>query len=155
MSLEQKIDNLVSVIEKLVTAIEARQATPSVVAQPEKLSAKPVEVPAPVIQAPIAPAPVEAKPVFAPEIIGETLVGTPSMPPLPSFVAPPVEPPKPAAPFSDPKGMIQYVTESYKALGPVTGAKIQDIITALGHHNINDIRADQYGSLYASVEALK
>lgn len=154
MSLEQKIDNLVNVIEKLVTVIEARQATPSVVAQPEKVSAKPAEVPAPVVEASVAPAPVEAKSMFAPQVVGETLVGTPSMPPLPTFVAP-VEPPKPGAPFSDPKGMIQYVTESYKALGPVKGAKIQDIITALGHHNINDIRPDQYASLYASMEALK
>lgn len=161
MSLEQKIDNLVSVIEKLVNVIEAKSA-PSVVAQPEKLSAKPAE------------------PM---EIIGETLVGTPStpalntvvlsasapvvvpepvaapvaalsMPPLPDFAAPAPEPQTPAAPFSDPKGMIQYVTESWKALG-AKGPKMQDVIVGLGHHNINEIRPDQYGALYAGVEALK
>jgi hypothetical protein len=125
MSLEQKIDNLVSVIEKLVSVIEAK-SVPTVVAQPEKLSAKPAEVP----------------------------VAALSMPPLPDFAAPAPATLRPSAPFSDPKSMIQYVTEAWKALGP-KGPKMQEVIIGLGHHNINEIRPDQYGALYAGVEALK
>lgn len=147
MSLEQKIDDLVSVIGKLVNALEAKQAAPSVVAQVEKVETTNIPAPAPVVT-------VSAS-VFepAPQMVS-SYSGQMSMPPLPAFVAP-VEPAKPAAPFSDPKGMIQYVTESYKALGPTKGAKIQEVITKLGCHNINEIRADQYADLYAGVESLK
>ena len=161
MSLEQKIDNLVSVIEKLVNVIEAK-SVPSVVAQPAKLSAKPAE-PMEIIGETLvgtpstpalntvvlrAPAPVVVpEPVAAP-------VAAPSMPPLPDFAAPAPVAPAPIAPFSDPKGMIQYVTEAWKALG-AKGPKMQDVIVGLGHHNINEIRPDQYGALYAGIEALK
>ena len=155
MSLEQKIDNLVNVIEKLVSVIEAKSA-PTVVAQPEKVSAKPADAPiAPVAQvAPPGSIAAEAQWLVEPKVIGETLVGTPSMPPLPSFAAPAPVAPAPTAPFSDPKGMIQYVTEAWKALG-AKGPRMQEIIVGLGHHNINEIRPDQYGALYAGVEALK
>ena len=141
MSIEQKIDALTAAITALTAALGAR--APVVVAQPvEAPATKTVEkvAPAPVVvEAPVAPAPVAA---------------APAMPPPPTFIAP-VEPPKPAAPFTDAKGMIQYVTESYKALGPTKGAKIQEVITKLGCHNINEIRADQYADLYAGVESLK
>lgn len=161
MSLEQKIDNLVSVIEKLVNVIEAK-SVPSVVAQPEKLSAKPAEPmkiigetlvgtpSAPALNTVVLRAPA---PVVVPEPV-EAPVAAPSMPPLPDFAAPAPVAPAPTAPFSDPKGMIQYVTEAWKALG-AKGPKMQDVIVGLGHHNINEIRPDQYGALYAGVEALK
>ena len=112
MSLEQKIDNLVSVIAKLVTVIEARQA---VVAQPEKLSAKPAEVPV-VVEAPAPVVVAQPAPVVVPEPVAAPVAAL-SMPPLPDFAAPAPVAPAPTAPFSDPKGMIQYVTESWKALG--------------------------------------
>lgn len=151
MSLEQKIDNLVSVIEKLVNVIEAK-SVPTVVAQPEKLSAKPAEVPV-VVEAPAPVVVAQPAPVVVPEPVAAP-VAAPSMPPLPDFAAPAPVVPAPAAPFSDPKGMIQYVTEAWKALGP-KGPKMQEVIVGLGHHNINEIRPDQYGALYAGVEALK
>ena len=157
MSLEQKIDNLVNVIEKLVNVIEAK-SVPSVVAQPEKVSAKTAEVPAPAVIE--APAPVVVTPaipapvvVAAPEPVAAP-VAAPIMPPLPDFAAPAPAPQTPAAPFSDAKGMIQYVTEAWKALGP-KGPKMQEVIVGLGHHNINEIRPDQYGALYAGIEALR
>ena len=161
MSLEQKIDNLVSVIEKLVNVIEAK-SVPTVVAQPEKLSAKPAEpmeiIGETLVGTPSAPAlnTVVLKapaPVVVPEPVAAP-VAAPSMPPLPDFAAPAPVAPAPTAPFSDPKGMIQYVTEAWKALG-AKGPKMQDVIVGLGHHNINEIRPDQYGALYAGVEALK
>lgn len=164
MSLEQKIDNLVSVIEKLVNVIEAK-SVPSVVAQPEKVSAKTAE-PMKIIgetlvgttsAAPLAGITIKAAPapvvVAAPEPVAAP-VAAPIMPPLPDFAAPAPAPQTPAAPFSDAKGMIQYVTESWKALGP-KGPKMQEVIVGLGHHNINEIRPDQYGALYAGIEALR
>jgi hypothetical protein len=79
------------------------------------------------------------------------------MPPPPVFVAPP--PPAPvapaAAPFSDQKGLIDFVMGAYKALGPQKGAQIQNVLIGMGCMNINDVKPEQYGALYAAVEALK
>jgi hypothetical protein len=149
MSLEQKIDNLVSVIEKLVSVIESAS---TVVAQPEKLSAKPAEVPV-VVEAPAPVVVAQPAPVVVPEPVAAPVAAL-SMPPLPDFAAPAPATLRPAAPFSDPKAMIQYVTEAWKTLG-AKGPKMQEVIISLGHHNINEIRPDQYGALYAGVEALK
>lgn len=134
MSLEAKIEVL----------------TAAVVALTAKLGSVNVSAPAPVAQAPApvaAPAPVYAAPVAAP---------APAMPAPPTFMAPPA----PAAavtgaPFSDGKGLIDYVMGAYKALGPQKGAMIQGVLTGLGYQNINDVRPEHYGALFAGVEALK
>ena len=134
MSLEAKIEAL----------------TAAVVALTAKLGSVNVSAPAPVAQAPApvaAPAPVYAAPVAAP---------APAMPAPPTFMTPPV----PAAtvtgaPFSDGKGLIDYVMGAYKAIGPQKGAMIQGVLTGLGYQNINDVRPEHYGALFAGVEALK
>jgi hypothetical protein len=134
MSLEAKIEAL----------------TAAVVALTAKLGSVNVSAPAPVAQAPApvaAPAPVYAAPVAAP---------APAMPAPPTFMAPPA----PAAavtgaPFSDGKGLIDYVMGAYKALGPQKGAMIQGVLTGLGYQNINDVRPEHYGALFAGVESLK
>jgi hypothetical protein len=132
MSLEAKIEDLTKAVHLLVAALGARPAAAPVAA--------PVAVQAP---APVA-APVAVAPV-------------PVMPPPPVFVAPP--PPAPAAPaaapFSDQKGLIDYVMGAYKALGPQKGAQIQNVLIGMGCTNINDVKPEQYGALYAAVEALK
>jgi len=51
--------------------------------------------------------------------------------------------------------MIGYVTDKWKALGPTRGNEIQTVLTAMGCENINDVQADQYGTLYANLENLK
>ena len=129
MSLEAKIEAL----------------TAAVVALTAKLESGNVAVPAPVAQAPIAtPAPVVA-PVAA----------APAMPAPPAFVAPVAASAPTGAPFSDGKGLIDYVMGAYKALGPQKGAMIQGVLTQLGYQNINDVKPEHYGALYQGVEALK
>ena len=59
------------------------------------------------------------------------------------------------APFTDGKGLIDYVMASYKALGPQKGANIQGVLTGMGYQNINDVKPEHYAALYAGVEALK
>jgi hypothetical protein len=59
------------------------------------------------------------------------------------------------APFSDGKGLIDYVMGAYKALGPQKGALIQGVLTSMGYQNINDVKPEHYGALFAGVEALK
>jgi hypothetical protein len=60
-----------------------------------------------------------------------------------------------AAPFDNPKGLIDFVMSSYKALGPVKGAGIQGVLTSLGYQNINDVNPAHYGALFSGIEALK
>jgi len=140
MSLEQKIDAL----------------TAAVVALTAKLESSNVAAPAPVAPTP-APV-VQAAPVNAPEHVAAVPVAAaPAMPAPPAFVAPaPVAAPAPTgAPFSDPKGLIDYVMGAYKALGPQKGAMIQGVLVNLGYQNINDVKPEHYGQLFAGVEALK
>jgi hypothetical protein len=44
---------------------------------------------------------------------------------------------------------------SYKALGAAKGSQIQTVLTGLGYQNINDVKPEHYGQLFAGVEALK
>lgn len=131
MSIEAKIEVLTAAVTALTAALTTR-AAPTVA-----LSAAPaVVVPAPVA----APAPV-APPVAA-------------MPAPPTFTAPPPAAPA-GAPFSDPKGLMDYVMNAYKALGPQKGASIQQVLTGLGVSTINEVKPEQYAALFAGVEALK
>jgi hypothetical protein len=80
------------------------------------------------------------------------------MPAPPSFTAPahaPVAQQAPAVPFSDGQGLIAYVMDAYKSMGPTKGAGIQGVLTSIGVANINDVKPEQYATLYAGVEALK
>ena len=139
MSLEAKIEAL----------------TQAVVALTAKLESANVAAPAPVAQAPApvaAPAPAPA-PVAAPA----SVAAAPAMPAPPAFVAPApaAAPVASGAPFTDGKGLIDYVMGAYKALGPQKGAQIQGVLTGLGYQNINDVKPEHYGALFAGVEALK
>jgi hypothetical protein len=131
MSLEQKIEALTAAVVALTAKLESSNvAAPAPVAP----------APAPVVQAAPAPAPVAAAPV---------------MPEPPVFVAPVAAPAPTGAPFSDGKGLIDYVMGAYKTLGPQKGAQIQGVLTGMGYQNINDVKPEHYGTLFAGVEALK
>ena len=113
-----------------------------------------VTVSAPALVAP-APAPVVKA---APVVIAPVVAVAPAMPAPPSFVAPaPVVqvPVQGGAPFSDGKGLIDYVMGAYKALGAAKGANIQGVLVSLGYQNINDVKPEHYGALFAGIEALK
>lgn len=138
MSLESKIEALTAAVVALTAKLEAgaAPAAPVVIAAPAPSAPQTFTAPAPAAPAPAAPAPV--------------------MPAPPSFVAPaPVAAAPAGAPFSDPKGLIDYVMTSYKTLGPQKGAQIQTVLTSMGYGNINDVKPEHYGALFAGVEALK
>lgn len=133
MSLEAKIEALTAAVVALTAKLEAgaTPAAPVVIAAPAPSAPQTFTAPAPAAPAPVMPAP-------------------------PSFVAPaPVAAAPAGAPFSDPKGLIDYVMTSYKTLGPQKGAQIQTVLTSMGYGNINDVKPEHYGQLYAGVEALK
>lgn len=137
MSLEAKIEAL----------------TQAVVALTAKLESANVAAPAPVAQ---APAPVAAPAPLAQPAAAAPVAAAPAMPAPPAFVAPaPAAPAASGAPFTDGKGLIDYVMGAYKALGPQKGAQIQNVLVGLGYQNINDVKPEHYGQLYAGVEQLK
>jgi hypothetical protein len=129
MSLELKIEALTAAVIALTAKLESSNVAPA---------------------APVAPAP-------APVVQVAPVVAAPAMPAPPAFVAPaPVPAPVVGgAPFSDGKGLIDYVMASYKALGAAKGSQIQNVLTGLGYQNINDVKPEHYGQLFAGVEALK
>jgi hypothetical protein len=133
MSLELKIEALTAAVIALTAKLESSNVSAPAPVAP---------APAPVVQA--APAPVAA-PVAA----------APVMPAPPAFVAPAPAPVASGAPFSDGKGLIDYVMGAYKALGPQKGAMIQNVLTGMGYQNINDVKPEHYATLFAGVEALK
>ena len=139
MSLESKIDTLTVAInalnQNLGLLLNNASAGPAIVPQP----------PAPVQQAPAFAAP--EIPAFAQPAPAVT------MPAPPSFAAP-VASAAPAVPFSDNKGLIDFVMTKYKELGPEKGAGIQNILGAFGVANINDIKPEQYAAFYQAVLAL-
>lgn len=140
MSLEAKIEALTTAVIALTAKIEGAPAvvpaTPLPVIESPAASV-PVPAPAPVA-APAAPAPaaMPAPPTFQPAPAAPAAVPT-------------------GAPFSDPKGLIDYVMGAYKSLGPQKGAQIQGVLTGMGYTNINDVKPEHYGALFAGVEALK
>ena len=129
MSLELKIEALTAAVVALTAKLESSNVAPA---------------------APVAPAP-------APVVQVAPVVAAPALPAPPAFVAPAPAPAFAAAgaPFSDGKGLIDYVMASYKALGAAKGSQIQTVLTGLGYQNINDVKPEHYGALFAGVEALK
>ncbi len=100
---------------------------------------------------PAAPAPVVAAAPVAPVVA--PVVETPT--PVVAAPAAPAAPVVAGAPFNDAKGMIQYMMDSFKALGPTKGMGIQTVLTTLGYTNVNEVKPESYAALFAGVEALK
>ena len=128
MSIEQNLAALTAAVIELTNVIKSKGAT--------------VPAAAPVAQAPVVNVPA-------------AVVQAPAMPAPPTFIAAPAAPAPTAAPFSDGKGLIDYVMSSYKALGAAKGALIQGVLTGLGYQNINDVKPEHYAALFAGVEGLK
>lgn len=137
MSLELKIESLTTAINALVAALGQRHpVVVSAVADAVIPAAAPVTPPAPVPVPVPAPAPV--------------------MPPPPTFMAPPpVTVAINTLPFSDGKGLVDYVMARYKALGPEKGGKIHGVLLSMGCNAINEVKPEQYGQFYAAVEAIQ
>jgi hypothetical protein len=143
MSLELKIEALTAAVIALTAKLESTSVVPAApVAQPLAAASAPV-----------------AAPVAAPALVAAfaTVAAAPAMPAPPSFAAPApaAAPVATGAPFADGKGLIDYVMNAYKALGPQKGALIQNVLTGLGYANINDVKPEHYGNLFSGIEALK
>jgi len=144
--LELKIESLTAAINTLIDAIN-KQGTHAPVAPM-------VAAPAPVA-APIMDDKSKQMKAMLDSVAQMPTPAMPAMPAPPTFAAPVAAPVPTGAPFSDPKGLIEFVMTSYKNLGPAKGAGIQGVLTGLGYQNINDVKAEHYAALYSGIEALK
>jgi hypothetical protein len=144
MSLEAEIKALAQAVINLTAKIEGINVTAPATVAP---------TPAPVVQA----APVVVSVIDTPVAAPAPVMTAPAMPAPPAFVtpAPVAAPVVTGAPFTDGKGLIDYVMGAYKALGATKGAQIQNVLVNLGYQNINDVKPEHYGQLFAGVEALK
>lgn len=140
MSLELKIEALTAAVIALTARMDNVPAAAQPFAQP--------------LAQPLAPAPVAAPAMPAPPTFAAIPAAVAPAPVVAAPVAPVTASPS-NAPFSDGKGLIDYVMNAYKALGPQKGAQIQGVLTGMGYANINDVKPEMYGALYAGVEALK
>jgi hypothetical protein len=135
------------VLQSLVDHLP-HEAKEAIAAAVQVETPKPAPTPvAPVVvpPAPVAPAPVAVSPS-----------SSPAMPAPPVFAPAPVAAPAPiGVPFTDGKGLIDYVMGVYKKIGAARGQEIQNVLTAMGTPNINDVRPDQYAALFAGIEAIK
>lgn len=96
-----------------------------------------------------------AKPVVEAVPVVEAPQAAPVMPAAPTF-----EPACPThdaakAPFTDGKGLIDYVMTAYKEMGAEKGAQIQGVLVEMGLQNVNELRPTEYDAFFAKVEALK
>ena len=137
MSLEAKIELLTEAVTRLIDAINGQTTivAPTALA-PQVPQVKEVEV-VQVVEQVVAPTP------------------APAMPAPPVFVAPVVEAQPTGAPFTDGKGLIDYVMGAYKQMGAEKGARIQNVLMSLNYSNINDVKPEHYGALFQGIEALK
>ena len=153
MPIETVIENLEKAVNRLCDILEKKNehvSSTSARASDSSPAVRPVVVDRASEAAPPPPAPVvQAVPVIP------VVQAAPVMPAPPTFVAPVAAPAPAGAPFSDPKGLIDYVMSSYKSMGAEKGAKIQSVLVGLGYQNINDVKPEHYGQLYAGIEALK
>lgn len=134
MSLEAKIELLTEAVTRLIDALNSQT---TIVAP-----SAPAPQPQPVKEATVVPAPAAPTPA-------------PAMPAPPVFAAPVVEAQPTGAPFTDGKGLIDYVMSAYKAMGAEKGARIQNVLVSLNYQNINDVKPEHYGALFQGIEALK
>ena len=149
--LEVKIEALtqaVIALTELIGKIEAgKTIQPGIAVEVKPEIVREMEAGVVVTPVVTAPAPVVTAPA--------PVVTAPVMPAAPTF-EPLVEAPAGAkAPFTDGKGLIEYVMSAYNEMGAEKGAKIQGVLTELGLQNVNELRPTEYDAFYTKVEALK
>ena len=143
MSLELNIQQLTDAVTQLILVIESQKLPVAQLPIVEQVVIAPVVTPPPMLNA--VPA------TSAPAPVTPTAV----MPPPPVFAAPAPVAPVVYVPFTDGKGLIDYVMKSYSEMGTEKGAGIGNVLNQLGYKNINDVKPEHYAALFAGIEGLK
>lgn len=161
MTIESNLDSIAHSLKIIADLLTVQTATKAVTNAP--ISQAPI--PAPVqVAAPVVPVPEPVVTVSAVAVPASAPV-VPVMPAAPTFEVTPspssmvamaaVANAPPVAVFKDKSAMMDWIMSTYRALGAEKGAKIQDVLTAMGFANINDVPADKWVQLKAGIESLK
>jgi hypothetical protein len=141
------------VIQSLIDALphDTKQAVAEVVAP----APAPVIAPVPVVNVPLVQSVPVVQASVTPMNPAPLQTAAVAMPAPPTFATAPTPVAISSAPFTDAKGLIDFVMAAYRVMGPQKGAQIQTVLTGLGYANINDIKQSDYAALFAGIEALK
>lgn len=143
MYLEQQLQKLTDAVTQLILVIESQKLPVAQLPIVEQVAPTPVVAPPPVLNAvPVISVPTPVTPAAV-------------MPPPPVFTAPAPVAPVANVPFTDGKGLIDYVMKSYSEMGTEKGAGIGNVLNQLGYKNINDVKPEHYAALFAGIEGLK
>ena len=112
------------------------------VAKTVAVKAAPVAAPIPNVQ----PAPTPVATVMVTPVVTQVAA--------PVFAVPATASPSSAV-FATQAELTAFVMDSYKALGPIKGAKIQEVLNGVGVKNINEVKPEMYAAVKAGIEALK
>ena len=147
MSIESDLSSIAKSLELIASVLSKKSegsAIPLNVAMNPPLEV-PVFVPpsAPVVAVPnVQPAPIQPAPVT---VTTSPVVPAPAIPATAS----------PSSGVTTPAELVSFVMAAYKELGPIKGAKIQEVLNSIGVKNINEVPADKYDTVVAGVNALK
>jgi len=163
MTIETNLQSIADSLKIIADLLTVQTATKAV--KNEKTVPTPAPVPAPTVSVQSVPVQAVSNPA---SVVGPVAADPVQavMPPTPVFtpaVATPVAVPAgPAAPaiseapaFANKQAMMDWIMTTYRELGAEKGAKIQEVLVAMGFQNINDVPADKWGQLKTGVEALK
>jgi len=143
---------LIETLPKSVKA-EVEQKVAAPVPQPQPMAPAPTPVvasPAPTPAPMPMPAPTPAAPVVAPVVTAPVapVMVSPSSDPWAAYKGQP-------NPFKGIMDLNEFVMQKYRALGPIRGMEIQDIMTAMGDYkNINKMPDEIMAEFKARVEAI-
>ena len=99
----------------------------------------------------VAPVVVQAAPTIEHPTV-EPVVQVLAAPP--GFTVPATASPFSAV-FANQVELMAFVMDTYKSLGPIKGAKIQEVLNGVGVKNINEVKPEMYAAVKAGIEALK
>jgi hypothetical protein len=156
MTIENNLQSIATSLATIAAYLTANSTVKTAVSVPAPMA----KVATPMLDA-LASAIISDNAASVAQVATVAPVGMPALPvfdiPVPQVAAPvaTLVAQTEQAPFANKQAMTDFVLTSYKALGAEKGAKIQDVLVALGHRNINDVPAELWGQLKAGIEALK
>ena len=143
MTIESYLSRIADALEA-IAAIRTQPVMLSTDQEKPKKQKEPANVPVTTAPSPVVPAPVVPPVSVAPAPVAANPTPVPVQPVIPT-----------GCPFNDAKGLIAYVMDAYKNMGPTKGAMIQDVLTKIGVNNINDVQPKDYQVLWSGIEELK
>lgn len=139
MTIEANLASIAKSLETIAAAMSQRPVSVQQAVKNEIVTAPIASQPLPNVQ----PAPTPVAPVMVTPVVNPVAVPVAPVQASPSNVV-----------FADHNAFVAFVMDAYKALGPIKGAKIQEVLTAVGVKNINDVKPEMYAQIKAGVEAL-